>query len=157
MTNIKKTLRADSIRYLKEGDEIRLITIRTLLDAIERVEKNGLSAPIQINKAKFLSILKSESESRRTAAKAFAEGGRTERADRENAEADFIDTYRPVDLTLAEVEDIVDRAFTEFQTANPDTVLSMKSMGSIMKLANAEIKGRFDGKTVSDLVKSKLV
>ena len=157
MTNIKNTLRADSIRYLKEGDELRLMTIRTLLGAIERVEKNGLSAPIQINEAKFLSILKSESESRRTAAKAFAGGGRTERADRENAEADFIDSYRPVDLPLAEVEAIVEHAFTEFQTANPDTVLSMKSMGSIMKLANAEIKGRFDGKTVSDLVKSKLV
>jgi len=157
MTSIKKTLRADAITYLKSGDELRLMTVRNLLGAIEKAEKNGLSAPIEINEAKFLSILKSESESRRTAAKAFAKGGRTERADRETAEADFIDTYRPVDLSLAEVEAIVDRAFGEFKTANPDTVLSMKSMGSIMKIANGEIKGRFDGKTVSDLVKSRLV
>ena len=58
--------------------------------------------------------------------------------------------YLPEQLSLEEVEDIIDQAIRSVGAA------SIKDMGNVMKEVNPKVKGRFDMKKVSEIIKNKL-
>ena len=60
----------------------------------------------------------------------------------------------PAPLDAAAVQGIIDSAIASLRADGVE--LSMRSMGSVMKLVSAEVAGRFDGKAVSDMVKAAL-
>ena len=53
-----------------------------------------------------------------------------------------------------EVEAIVDEAIAALKADGQDP--TMRSIGAVMKPVTAEVAGRFDGKTVSEIVRSRL-
>ncbi|MDO5745780.1 MAG: GatB/YqeY domain-containing protein, partial [Micrococcaceae bacterium] len=77
-----------------------------------------------------------------------------DRAAAENAEAEIIEAYLPAPLDEAAVSGIIDGAIATLREGG--TELSMRSMGQVMKLVSAEVAGRFDGKKVSEMVRSSL-
>ena len=71
-------------------------------------------------------------------------------AKQEEEQADIISIYLPKQLTNEEIEAIVKRVIIESNSSG------LKDMGKVIRIVVNEIKGRADGKKVSDIVKQKL-
>jgi uncharacterized protein YqeY len=87
---------------------------------------------------------------RREAADAFREGGRSDSAEREEAEAGIIAEYLPVPLTDEEISVMVDKAVAETGADSP------RDMGKVMKALQPQMAGRAEGSKVAEAVKARL-
>jgi hypothetical protein len=97
-----------------------------------------------------LAVLTKEAKKRHEAADAFREGGRADRAEREEAEAGVIGEYLPAPLSDDELAAMVDAAVAETGASSP------RDMGAVMKLLQPRTAGRADGARVAAAVKAKL-
>ena len=150
---LKEQLQADMKAHMKAGNRTALMTVRNVLGEIETREKSG-KTPVELDDAQVVSLLQKEAAKRRDTAGIYFEAGEKERGDAEIAEAEIIEAYLPAPLTAADVEAIVDEAVAEL-TAD-GTELTMRQMGAVMKPVTAKVAGRFDGKAVSEIVRSRL-
>ncbi|MFJ6416365.1 GatB/YqeY domain-containing protein [Paeniglutamicibacter sp. NPDC091659] len=153
MENLKTRLREDMKNHLKAGNRVELMTVRNLLGEINTREKGG-KTPVELDDAAVTALLQKEAARRRETAQTYTEAGALDRAASENAEAEIIEAYLPAPLDAAAVQGIIDSAIASLSADGVE--LSMRSMGSVMKLVSAEVAGRFDGKAVSDMVKAAL-
>ena len=154
MENLKTRLRDDMKTHLKAGNKVALSTVRNLIGEINTREKGG-KTPIELDDAAVTSLLQKEAARRRETAQTYTDAGLPERAEAENAEADIIEAYLPAPLDAAAVQGIIEAAVASLKADGVE--LSMRSMGAVMKIVSAEVAGRFDGKTVSDMVRASLV
>ena len=150
---LKEQLQADMKTHMKAGNRTALMTVRNVLGEIETREKSG-KTPVELDDAQVVALLQKEVAKRRDTAGIYREAGEKERSDAEIAEAEIIEAYLPEPLTAADVEAIVDEAVAEL-TAD-GTELTMRQMGMLMKPVTAKVAGRFDGKAVSEIVRSRL-
>jgi uncharacterized protein YqeY len=133
-TDIKDAMRA--------GEKERLGALRLLLSELRKDAKEGTGDE--------LAVLRRERKRRLEAARAFRDGGRSELADGEEAEAQLISAYLPAELTDDELSAIIQ---TVLEDSGAD---SAKDMGRVMKQVMTAVDGRADGKRVSGLVKTAL-
>lgn len=154
---LKERLKEDVVAHMKAGNKIELTTVRNVLGEIGTREKSG-KTPVEMDDAQVTSLLQKEAAKRRDTARIYTEAGEADRADAEVAEAIIIEAYLPKALTRDEVEAIVDEAVAalkaELTAAGQE--LSMRSIGAVMKPVTAKVAGRFDGKAVSEIVRSRL-
>jgi uncharacterized protein YqeY len=81
----------------------------------------------------------------------FTKGGRTDLADKEQAEIKFLERYLPPAADPAAIQAAIDAAVAETGASGP------KDMGKVMKATMARLAGQsVDGKVVSELVKKRL-
>jgi uncharacterized protein YqeY len=153
MTTLKERLHADVVSHMKDRNKIALTTVRNVLGEIETREKSG-KTPIVLDDAQVTSLLQKEAAKRRDTARIYTEAGESERAAAEIAEAEIIEAYLPKALTAAEVESIVDDVISSL-TAD-GTALTIRQLGAVMKPVTAKVAGRFDGKAVSEIVRSRI-
>lgn len=149
MTTLKDTLKADLTVNLKARNELETTTLRSVLGAIQTQEKAGKTA-VEFDDAQVEAVLAKELKKRRETAAEYARVNVPDRAAREQAEADFIASYLPEGLSEDEVKAIVAEVVAGFDAP------SMRDFGAIMKQVVAQVKGRADGKLVSELVKAQL-
>ncbi len=153
MTTLKERLHGDVVVHMKDRNKVALTTVRNVLGEIETREKSG-KTPIELDDAQVTSLLQKEAAKRRDTARIYTEAGEADRAAAEIAEAEVIEAYLPKALTRSEVEAIVDAEIDALKAAGQE--LSMRSIGAVMKPVTAKVAGRFDGKTVSEIVRSRL-
>ena len=153
MPSLKERLHADLVTHMKSGDKTALGTVRNVLGEIETREKSG-KTPVTLDDAQVTALLQKEATKRRETAEIYTQAGESERASAEIAEAEVIEAYLPQPLTRAEVEGIVDRVIAGLRAEGQE--LSVRQMGAVMKPVSAEVSGRFDGKAVSEIVRSRL-
>ena len=153
MTTLKERLHADVVAHMKERNKTALTTVRNVLGEIETREKSG-KTPIVLDDAQVTALLQKEAAKRRDTARIYSEAGERERAEAEIAEAEVIEAYLPKALSRDEVETIVDDAIETLKAEGQE--LSMRSIGAVMKPVTAKVAGRFDGKAVSEIVRSRL-
>lgn len=153
MSTLKDQLQADMKSHMKSGNRMALTTVRNVLGEINTREKSG-KTPVELDDVQTVSLLQKEAAKRRDTARIYTEAGETDRAAAEIAEAEVIEAYLPAPLTREDVEAIVDRAIAQLREAGTEP--SMRQMGQVMKPVTAEVAGRFDGKAVSEIVRSRL-
>ncbi|MGT2463452.1 GatB/YqeY domain-containing protein [Sinomonas atrocyanea] len=153
MSTLKERLQADLVTHMKSGDRTALTTVRNVLGEIETREKYG-KTPVTLDDAQVTSLLQKEASKRRETAEIYAGAGEDARAEAEVAEAEVIEAYLPQPLTREEVEGIVDDAIAALRAHGAE--LSVRQMGQVMKPVTAAVAGRFDGKAVSEIVRSRL-
>jgi uncharacterized protein YqeY len=153
MTTLKERLHGDAVVHMKDRNKVALTTVRNVLGEIETREKSG-KTPIELDDAQVTSLLQKEAAKRRDTARIYTEAGEADRATAEIAEAEVIEAYLPKALTHGEVEAIVDAEIDALKAEGQE--LSMRSIGAVMKPVTAKVAGRFDGKTVSEIVRSRL-
>lgn len=153
MTTLKERLHGDVVVHMKDRNKVALTTVRNVLGEIETREKSG-KTPIELDDAQVTSLLQKEAAKRRDTARIYTEAGEADRAAAELAEAEVIEAYLPKALTRSEVEAIVDAEIDALKAEGQE--LSMRSIGAVMKPVTAKVAGRFDGKTVSEIVRSRL-
>lgn len=149
----KERLKADLAGALRAKDELAKTNIRSLLGAIGNEEVAGDTAR-QLSDDEELKVITREQRKRKDSAETYAEAGRHDLADRENAEAEFISAYLPRPLTADELQALVDAEVAKVTDAGETP--SMKHMGGIVRAVNQVAAGRADGATVAQLVRSAL-
>jgi uncharacterized protein len=127
---------------LKAGERERVHALRLVASELQKAAKE--------NGADEVEVLQRERKRRLEAAEAYRDGGRTDLAESEQREADLIATYMPAQLSDDELSAIVGDAVAEAGASSP------KEMGKVMALVMPKVKGRADGKRVSNLVKERL-
>ncbi|MEL7155650.1 MAG: GatB/YqeY domain-containing protein [Actinomycetota bacterium] len=143
------TIRQDLTTAMKAKDAVRLRSLRAVIAAVKEAEVAGDEART-LTDDEVQAVITAQVKRRVEAAEAFDAGDRPEQAAAERAEKAVLETYLPAALTPEELEELVDRALAEGGWS------SKADMGQAMKAINAEVAGRADGRTVADLVKSKL-
>ena len=124
----------------KERDKVG--QLRMIVNALQAEEKEG--------KGDEVAALQRERKRRIDAAEALREGGRSDQAEAEEAEAKLIEGYLPEQLSDAELDELVAGAIDETGASEP------KDMGGVMKALMPKVGGRADGKRVSQAVRTKL-
>ena len=138
----------DMVAAMKSKEELRLSALRMLKAALMKLK---VDSPKPIDEAAEMQVLKQLIKQRQDASEMFRKAGRTEQADKEDAERVLIESYLPAGAS----EEEIDRALAE---ALAETgVTSLKQMGVVMKATQAKLKGKtVDGKALSEKVRSKL-
>lgn len=153
MSNLKEALQKDVTSHMRAGNRTALTTVRNLLGEIATREKSGKN-PVELDDAQITTLLQKEAAKRRDTARIYTEAGQEERAAAEIAEAEVIEAYLPEPLTAGDVEAIVDEVIAELTIHGGEP--TMRQMGVVMKPVTAKVAGRFDGKAVSEIVRSRL-
>jgi uncharacterized protein YqeY len=95
-------------------------------------------------------VLTREVKTRTESVEAYAAAGRTEAADREQAEIEVIRAYLPEQLDESELLPLVQAAVED------SGATSARDMGKVMAALMPKVRGRADGKVVSALVAQEL-
>ena len=146
---LKDSLKQDLTEAMRARDELLLSTIRLCLSAITNEEVSGKEARV-LTEAEVIQVLSREAKKRRESAQAFADAGRPDRAERENAEGEVLSRYLPTPLSETELASLIADAIKESGAAGP------AGMGLVMKLLSPKIAGRADGAAVSAAVRAAL-
>ena len=149
MSDLKDRLRNDLTTAMKARDELRTATLRMALTAIKNEEVAGGEAR-ELDDAAVLKVLAREGKKRRESAEAYTGAGRQELADRELAEGAVLEEYLPVQLSDAELDELVRAAVAEAGATSP------QQMGAVMKLVTPRVAGRAEGGRVAAAVKKAL-
>jgi uncharacterized protein len=135
-------VQADTRDAMKAGERDRVGALRMLASSLQQEAKEG--------KGDEILVLRRERKRRLEAAEAYREGGSTERAQAEEAEAEVISAYLPAELSDEELAEIVDAAIAESGAEGP------ADMGKVMGATMPKVDGRADGKRVSAMVRERL-
>ena len=135
---------------MKAKDPIRLSTLRMAKAAVMN-EENKRGIGTILTDEEVSRILQSLVKQRKDSIEQFTNNGRTELAEKEQAELVVLEEYLPQAASAEEIAAAVESAIAETSAS------SMKEMGLVMKAALAKLAGKTaDGKLVSETVKAKL-
>ncbi len=127
---------------MKAGEREHVRALRLVVSELQKAAKDRGADEVE--------VLERERKRRLEAAEAFRDGGREDLAEGEEHEAELISGYLPEQISDAELGAIVGDAVAEAGATSP------KQMGQVMALVMPQVKGRADGRRVSDAVKEKL-
>ncbi|PJF24667.1 MAG: glutamyl-tRNA amidotransferase, partial [Phototrophicales bacterium] len=95
-------------------------------------------------------VLTKEVKRRREAAELYRKGGRTDLAEKEEAEAAILQAYLPQQLSEEELRPLVKAIIDEIGAAGP------ADMGRVMPVLMQRLKGRADGRLISQMARDLL-
>lgn len=134
---------------MKERDKVALDTLRNIKKVFLEA-KTAPGANDTLEDADALKIIQKLAKQGKESAQTYIDAGRQDLADAELAQVSVIERYLPEQLSEAEIEKIVKTIIDQTGAA------SMKDMGKVMGMANKQLAGKTDGKTISGIVKKLL-
>ncbi len=146
---LKDTIQHDLHDAMRARDQVRSGTLRMALTAIQTAQVAGTTAH-ELSDDEVLKVLAKEAKKRKESATAYADAGRPELADREQAELAILETYLPAQLSDDELAAIAAQAVADVAATG------MAQMGQVMKAAQGAVAGRADGGRVAAAVKAAL-
>jgi uncharacterized protein YqeY len=142
---LEARIASDIIIAQKAKEAFRLETLRLLMSQVKNraIEKRGSGSPDSLTDAEVVEVLHREAKKRREAIEVYARGGRADLAKKEEQELAIVTEYLPAQMSRDEVA----AAVKAIAAKNPG------GFTALMKATMAELKGRADGKLVSEVVK----
>lgn len=134
---------------MKERDKVALETLRNIKKVFLEA-KTAPGANDTLEDADALKMIQKLAKQGKESAQTYIDAGRQDLADAELAQVSVIERYLPEQLSEAEIEKIVKTLIEQTGAA------SMKDMGKVMGMANKQLAGKADGKTISGIVKKLL-
>jgi uncharacterized protein YqeY len=147
MDLILDRIKDDMKASMKGGNKARLGVIRLILAAIKQVE---VDERIELDNDRVIQVLDKMLKQRRESVRQYAEAGRNDLAEIEEAEILVIQDFLPQPLTEAEIDAMIKEAVAESGAA------SIKDMGKVMGLLKAKMQGRADMAIVGAKIKAVL-
>jgi len=141
--SLLEQIQGDVRDAMKAGEKERVHALRLVVNELQKAAKE--------NGGEEVEVLQRERKRRLEAAEAYREGGAADRAEAEEREAEIISAYMPEQISDEELNAIVGDAVAGSGATWP------KEMGQVMALVMPQVKGRADGKRVSNAVKELLV
>ena len=133
---------------MKTKDSVALAALRALKSAFMLANTAGGG---ELTDQEELKIVQKQVKQRKDSATVFNEQGRTDLADSELAEAVVLEQFLPEALSEEEIEKLVTTIIANTGAEG------MKDMGKVMGIASKQLAGQADGKTISAIVKNKLL
>lgn len=138
--NLKEQILNDIKEAMKQKDDFKRDTLRTLNAAFKQVE---VDERIELSDERNLKIIASEIKKRKDAIELYSKGGREDLAQKEQKEIALFESYLPQQLSDEELQ-----AALKEMIANLG-VSSLKDQGLVMKEAKAKFGARVDGKRLN--------
>lgn len=134
---------------MKERDKVALDTLRNIKKVFLEA-KTAPGANDTLEDADALKIIQKLAKQGKESAQTYIDAGRQELAEAELAQVAVIERYLPKQLSAEEIETVVKEIIVRTGAS------SMKEMGQVMGMANKELAGKADGRTISEIVKRLL-
>ena len=148
MPTLKDRIAEDLKDAMRAKDELKLSTLRMMKSQIKYKEVEPGAK--ELDDAGVIGVLTTLIKQRRESIEQFRAGKREDLAEKEEKEIAVIQLYMPQQLSAAELAAEVAKAVTE------SGAKSAKDMGLVMKIATPRLKGKAEGKAISDEVKAQL-
>lgn len=132
---------------LRAGEKERLSVIRM---AIAAIKQRDIDDRAELDQSQVLAILEKMVKQRRDSIAQFESGGRSDLADKEQAEIDILAGYLPQSMTNRELEALVEQVLADTGAS------TMKDMGKVMGQIKAQAQGRADMARISTMIKGRL-
>jgi len=145
--NLQDEISAALKDAMRERDEAKLSSLRLVLTAIKKREKEVCRS---LEEEEVLAVISSQIKQRRESIEQYSKAGREDLAQAEESELQILQGFMPEQLSEKEMEEALDEIITEVGA------VGMKDMGKVMKLAVAKLAGRADGRAINAMVKAKL-
>ena len=148
MATLLETVTHDIADAMRQKSQATLAPLRMLKAAImnKEVEKGRA-----LDDAESRQVVVALVKQRRDSVDQFRAGGRTDLADREQAEIAFLQRYLPPEADASAIAQAIEAAVAETGAS------SVKDMGRVMKATLARLEGlTADGRAVSEAVKKRL-
>jgi len=134
---------------MKAKDTVTLESLRAIKSALllASTEKGGAK---ELTEADEVALVQKLVKQRKDSAAIYKEQGREDLAEPELAQVAVLERFLPEQLSEEEIKEVVGKIIAELGAS------SMKDMGRVMGMANKELAGKADGKTIAGIVKSEL-
>ncbi len=146
---LEQRLEEDMKSALKAGDHARLSTIRMVRSQI-LLEKKKLPSGTPLTDDQVMTVVGAYGKKLRESAAEYEKLGRAAEAAKIREELAVVQSYLPQQLTETEARELAKQTLTELG------ITSVKDFGRAMKEVQSRVKGRADGKLVSEIVRSML-
>ncbi|WP_072226034.1 GatB/YqeY domain-containing protein [Campylobacter coli] len=138
--NLKEQILNDIKEAMKQKDDFKRDTLRTLNAAFKQVE---VDERIELSDERILKIITSEIKKRKDAIELYSKGGREDLAQKEQKEIALFESYLPQQLSDEELQVALKEMIANLG------VSSLKDQGLVMKEAKAKFGARVDGKRLN--------
>lgn len=132
---------------LKAGDKDKLAPLRMLKAALD-YEK--IAQGNDLTEEQVVAVVQRQIKQRKESVQMFTDGGSTEAAEREAAEAKTLERYLPQQLDTSEIESAVVGAI------EATGAVGMADLGKVMGKLKGQLAGKADMQQVVTLVKQRL-
>lgn len=133
---------------MKNGDKLRLETLRSLRAGIIEFEKSGVGRAMTPDDEQ--AVLLRAAKKRKEAIEEYSKVGREDVAERERAELAIIQEFLPKQMSEEDVEQRIREIIQETGASGTG------DFSKVMPVAMKELRGRADGAVVQSIVKKLL-
>ncbi|MBY5959573.1 GatB/YqeY domain-containing protein [Membranicola marinus] len=146
--SLENRIQKDMVQAMKSKDKDKLRALRAVKSEIILAKTDGSGGAM--DDSKELKIIQKMVKSRQESLEIYEKEGRDDLAEKERSEIEHIQAYLPEQLSEDEIKLKIDAIIDETGAK------TMADMGRVMGLAQKEMGGRADGKTIATLVKARL-
>lgn len=132
---------------MKNQDKERLNVIRMVKSAVQLAK---IELKHDLSDEEVVDVVAKQIKMRKDSIQEFTKAARNDLVEQYHQEIEILNEYMPEQLSLDEVNQIIDQAFEVVQPT------SFKQMGLIMKEVNPKVRGKFDMGEISKLIKERL-
>ena len=140
-------LSKDMVEAMKSKDSFTLGVIRMAKGAIQL---EAINKKKELTDEDIVAVIAKQIKMRNDSVNEFTKAGRNDLAEQNKKEIEILNKYMPEQLSLDEVNKIIEEAFTKVNPTSP------KDMGLIMKEVSPKLKGKADMSSVNAIIKEKL-
>lgn len=132
---------------MKNQDKETLSVIRMVKSA---VQLSKIELKHELSDEEVIDVVAKQIKMRKDSIAEFQKAGREDLVKQYQQEINILNDYMPEQLSILEVEQIIEEAFSIIHPTSP------KQMGLIMKEVNPKVRGKFDMGEVSKMIKDRL-
>ncbi|MAU55092.1 MAG: GatB/YqeY domain-containing protein [Flavobacteriales bacterium] len=138
------------ISAMKEKNVDELESLRAIKSALLLAQtQKGSDGNIQ--ESDEIKILQKLVKQRKESAEIYKKQNRLELADIEISQSNIIERFLPAQISLEDLDKLISEIISQTGAKG------MKDMGKVMGIASTKLSGKADGKTISNIVRSKLI
>ncbi|MEO9954040.1 GatB/YqeY domain-containing protein [Nonlabens sp.] len=145
--SLEKDIMAAMKEAMKAKDQVALASLRAVKSELLLSKTSGGGELTEEDEIKIVQKLVKQ---RKDSARIFSEQNREDLSEPELAQAAVLEKFLPEQLSEEDVAAIVKEIISKTGAT------SMKDMGKVMGMANKELAGKADGRTISTVVKAQL-
>ena len=135
---------------MKEKNVDELESLRAIKSALLLAQtQKGSDGNIQ--ESDEIKILQKLVKQRKESAEIYKKQNRLELADIEISQSKIIERFLPAQISLEDLDRLISEIINQIGAQG------MKDMGKVMGIASSKLSGKADGKTISNIVRSKLM
>jgi hypothetical protein len=149
---LREQLMADLKEAMREKDEARKRTIRSVIAALKQAETqlDSSGQRASLDDAGILALIAKQAKERQESIDAFRSGGRDDLVAQEEVDLALLEAYLPRQLNQEEVEAEAREVIDEVGASG------LQDIGKVMKPLMARLRGRADGRMANQIVRELL-